>query len=329
VTRIAEKPARAIGRPSWLRTAVLFTVLVWFAMQGPLPWGVLWLLVPAAVMMSLLATWRFGIWGVMVPVVLFAGAMVLEGPTSLWVWWVPAAALTGAWMGLREEGGGPSAGQQAWMLIPVLALAAGFPLMIRYPDLLSVVGRAMRENDMLSLNLLERVGYPAERQRELERTLLEALPLRERILPHVLPSALFLWVAVLVAAGRLLSARLAGLLRWPALSRPSFRVWRLPDGALWLLLASLAILVAQWREFFPTAWTLLINTALGYCVQGIAVVESVLLARGIPLSVIVLTMLFVFTVAMPIFMLATAAVGLSDVWLDYRRLEPGAEEEPS
>ena len=304
-------------------------MLALFAVQSPKPWGGLWVLVPASVMLSLLAAWRFGSWGVMVPVALFTGAMVLEGPSSLWVWWVPAAGLTGAWMGLREEGGGTTAGQQAWMLFPVLLLAAGLPLMLRYPELLTGVGGAMRENDLDSLDLLKRLGYPAERQQELERTLVEAAPLRERILPHVLPSVIFVWVALLIAAGRSLSSRVAGLLRWPALSRPSLRVWRLPDGALWVLLGSLAVLVAQWRDLIPTAWTLLINTALGYCVQGIAVVESLLLARGIPLSVIVLTMLFVFTVAMPVFLLATAAVGLSDVWLDYRRLEPRAEEEPS
>jgi hypothetical protein len=77
------------------------------------------------------------------------------------------------------------------------------------------------------------------------------------------------------------------------------------------------------KTWAPTAWTLLLNAGLGYCVQGIAVVESLLLARGVPSPIIVLTMLFVFAVAMPIvFMLTTAAVGLSDVWLDYRRLEP-------
>ena len=136
---------------------------------------------------------------------------------------------------------------------------------------------------------------------------------------------LFVWAAILVTAGRSLSSGLAALLRWPMLSRARLRGWRLPDGALWILLASLAMLVAQWAAWAPTAWTLLLNTGLGYCVQGIAVVESLLLARGVPPSIIALTLLFVFTVAMPVFMLATAAVGLSDVWLDYRRLESPAE----
>jgi len=32
-------------------------------------------------------------------------------------------------------------------------------------------------------------------------------------------------------------------------------------------------------------------------------------------------MVFVFTLAMPVFVMTTVAVGISDVWLDYRRLE--------
>jgi hypothetical protein len=95
---------------------------------------------------------------------------------------------------------------------------------------------------------------------------------------------------------------------------------------LWVLLAGLGLLVTQWGSWAPTAWTLLLNSALAYCVQGIAVVESLLLARGVPPSIIVLTMLFVFAVAFPVFVLTTVAVGLSDVWLDYRRLEPVRDE---
>ena len=41
-------------------------------------------------------------------------------------------------------------------------------------------------------------------------------------------------------------------------------------------------------------------------------------------------MLFVFALAMPVFTLTAVAVGLSDVWLDYRRLEAVPErDDPS
>jgi hypothetical protein len=111
------------------------------------------------------------------------------------------------------------------------------------------------------------------------------------------------------------------------LARASLSGWRLPDGALWLFLAGLAGVVLEWHAALPAAWTLLLTAGLGFCIQGIAVVESLLLARGVPPSIIVLTLVFVFTLALPVFLLTTVSVGLSDVWLDYRRLEAQPESD--
>jgi hypothetical protein len=124
-----------------------------------------------------------------------------------------------------------------------------------------------------------------------------------------------------VAAGRALASWIATALRWPALRRGRLVEWRMPDGALWTLIAGLALLVSPWNAWTPTAWTLMLGAGLGFCVQGVAVVESLMLARGIPLSIVVLTMLFVLTIASQMFVITTAALGLSDVWLDFRRLE--------
>ena len=113
-------------------------------------------------------------------------------------------------------------------------------------------------------------------------------------------------------------------LRWPELSSGRLADWRLPDAALWLVLLGLGLLVARWPTWSASAWTLLINVGLAYCVQGVAVVESLLLARGVPLSVIIITLLFMSVVALPALVLAAVALGLSDVWLDYRKLEPAS-----
>src|SRR4029077_6408400 len=130
------------------------------------------------------------------------------------------------------------------------------------------------------------------------------------------PTVLFICVGQLGYAGYALGKQVAaGLTRTPP-SRSHITALRLPDGALWLLLLGLAVLLAQWSAWKPTAWTLLLNAGLGFCVQGIAVVESWFLARGVSPAIIVITMLFVFGFATPLFMLTAAAVGLSDVWLD-------------
>lgn len=301
---------------------LLLVVLGWLAVQTPLPWGRLWLFVPLAVAGSLLTAWRFGVRAIVVPLALFGAALLLGGPLNLWMWWIPVASLSGVWMGLREEGFGPGSGERAWMLLPALLMAASLPWTVQYPELVRNVDRELAAGDAQLVSIARQVGYEQGRLVDLERTIDEQGKLRSRALPHVLPSVLFIWVALLVGAGRSFSAQAARLLRWPSLSRAGLRGWRLPDGAIWVLLIGLGLLVAQWRAWAPTAWTLLINAALGYCVQGVAVVESLLLARGIPPSIIALTMVFVFTLAMPVFVMTTVAVGISDVWLDFRRLEP-------
>jgi predicted membrane protein DUF2232 len=291
------------------------------ALQSPPPWAQLWLIVPLGVAASLLAGWRFGAKGVLVPVALFVAALALDGPLSLWTWWIPATALTGVWMGLREEGGGTGPGARAWMLLPVLLLAAGLPWMLHYGDLIQKLDHELALGDRQFLELARQLGTTGERLVTMQRAVEDNARVRSQVLPYLLPSTVFVWMALLVWAGRSIAARIAGTLRWPGLSRSPLREWRLPEGAVWVFLAGLALVVVQWGAATPAAWTLLLNAGLGYCIQGIAVVESLLLARGIPPSVIAVTMAFVFALATPVFMITTVAVGLSDVWLDYRRMD--------
>jgi hypothetical protein len=300
---------------------MLVLLLLGGPLTTPLPWGYLWLLVPAAVAISLLATWRWGAWGVLAPVALFAAAMVLEGPFSLWVWWIPVAALTGAWMGLREEGGGLGEGQRVWMLLPVLLLAALLPWMAAYGGFVTAIESGLRQAYRDGIDSYRQLGMNASQLHMLEQNAATAAAFEKWALPYAVPTILFLWMMLLVAAGRGLADRLGRRLRWPALSRGDLATWRLPDPAVWFLLLGLALVVARWPSWGPSAWTLLLNLGLAYCVQGIAVVQSLLLARGVPPSFIALTFVFVLAMAWPAFLLATMCVGLSDVWLDYRRLE--------
>jgi hypothetical protein len=248
---------------------------------------------------------------------------------SLWVWWPAVAGLAGLWMGLREEGGGPTSGERAWMLLPVLVFAAWMPWSPSYAGFASRVESELTRADQQLVDIARQTGSTGDRLATVERAVSENARLRQQALPSLLPSALFVWMVMLIAAGRLFASRAAGLLKWPPLSRTELRMWRLPDTAVWVFLAGLAILVTPWRAGASTAWTLLLNSGLGYSIQGVAVVEALLLARGLPPTLIVLTLAFVFALAMPVFMLTSVAVGLSDVWLDYRRLDAPADPESS
>ena len=313
--------------PSRVRAILLIVLLALLALATPMPWGALWLAVPVVVAVSLLSAWRFGSWSLVLPVLLVGGAIALAGPTSLWAGWLPVAALTGAWYGLREEGEGPGSGERAWMLLPLLLLAAALPWAPTYPATIARLQHEATIGDAQFIDLARQVGYEPSQVGTLQRTLSDNATLREHAMPNVLPTALFLWIALLVMSGRALASRVAHGFHWPPLSRARLADWRLPDGAIWVFLIGLGLLVAGWAPWAPTAWTLMLSAGLGFCIQGIAVVESLLLARGVPPSIILLSMLFVLALAMPVFLLTTAALGLSDVWLDYRRLEWSADDD--
>lgn len=318
-----------------LRAVALLLMLAVPALLSAGLSGSLWLAVPIAMALTLLLAWRFGAWGGIAPVIAFAIGAAVAGPAWWWSWWIPAGAACGAWMGWREERSGFTGGR-AWMLAPALALAAGLALVPGYRSSMARLETEVRSTwepqfaqDVEKMSKDPSSAWMVRQWMQvsevtptgLKQWLAELSEMRRRTLPNVMPTALFLWVALLVWAGRSLAGRFAGSLGWPPLSRMRFVEWRLPDGAIWTFLAGLGLLLAPLPMLAATGWTLLLNAGLGFCFQGIAIVESLMLARGIPLPVVVLTLAFVFLIAWPLFVMTAAVLGLSDVWLDYRRLE--------
>ena len=303
-----------------LRALLLVAFLCAGALMTSGPWATLWIATPFVVASALLLAWRFGAWTLLLPPALAGGLVAAFGPNTFWPWCIPVAALSGVWMGLREERGAFS-GARAWMLLPVLALAAVTPWLPGYSGRVTRLDRELSQGDAQAIQMMREMRIPPEKVLSFQRSIEQTAPQRRALLPNLVPSVLFAWIALLVIAGRSLGSRLGEWLRWPPLDRLRLREWRLPDGAIWTFLAGLALLVAQWPAWGPTAWTLLLNSGLGFCIQGIAVVESLMLARGVPPSLIALTLLIVCVLALPVFMFTTAVLGLSDFWLDYRRME--------
>ncbi|MEO5987982.1 MAG: DUF2232 domain-containing protein [Candidatus Eisenbacteria bacterium] len=285
----------------------------------PWPWDALWIAVPVLVCVALLLSWRYGRPAIAFPVALLLVAIALQmsvgKPFSPWfTWWAPAAAFTGAWMGLREEGGGPGSGYRAWMLAPLLLLAASMPWFPGYSGFLGRITEAQKPAQSWMYTELQKAGWNPTQVQEIEKSNREALPV-------LIPAALFIWMALLVSAGRALAARSAGALGWPRLSRNPFRDWRLPDLALVPLIAGLALILFAPLSWHPTAGTLLLQAMLGYSLQGVAAITALLSSRGMPLGLVVMMLSILFILTMPVFLLSVAFVGLSDAWFDYRRLE--------
>ena len=156
-----------------------------------------------------------------------------------------------------------------------------------------------------------------------------AAPAAERhaYLLTLVPTMLWWWMALLVVAGRSLAARIATLMGWPSLSRASFPGLRLPDGALVPLLVGLALVLFAGPTWHPSGWILLVSVALGYSLQGLAVVSAMLQSRGMPHGLVALVVVCVVVVSLFWILPALAVLGLTDVWLDHRRLEPSPHGE--
>lgn len=310
-----------------MRAVLLVGSLTLAALATPWPWGALWLVVPLAVCASLLLGWRFGPGALAMPALLAVGCALLAlfpaGGFRLWhLVWIPLASLTGVWMGVREEGGGPSLGERAWMHAPLLAAAFALPVLPGMSNALVRLEARARVEERQMLGTLQGPDTPGSWRRMMEESARMPAADRVRMLSYFAPNLLFLWLVALVSTGRSLAARTAAWRGWPMLSRAAFATWRLPDLALVPLLAGLALALfanASWR---PGAAALLVQSVLGYSVQGIAVTQSVLLARGVPPVFILLVLVLLFTFTLPVFLPSVALLGLSDVWLDFRRLEP-------
>lgn len=304
--------------------------LLFGALGTPWPWAALWLVLPAAVAGGLLASWRFGNTAFVLPALLFAGAVAAQVVLGWPVWitlWSPLAAVIGCWMGLREEGGGPGIGERAWMLVPLLGLAAALPLAPGFPEAMGRLDARIVAEQELVMKSVPAKDVPAawvEAKKQFDATPADE---RRKFWVLLVPNMLFVWSSMLVMAGRALAARFATVLGWPPLSRSPLYLWRLPDAALVPLIVGIALLVFTGPVMQPSAATLLVVSVLGYSVQGVAVVESLLLSRGMPPVFVALTVLFVIAVSLLWILPAVAVVGLSDVWLDYRKLEPAPEGE--
>ena len=309
-----------------LRAILLAGSLALSALVTPWPWAALWLAVPAAVAASLLLTWRYGRPALALPLALTIGSGLLVAfpVAGLRLWhllWLPLASWTGAWMGSREEGGGPSLGERAWMHVPILVAAFALPLLPGMSGALTRVEAQARVEEQQMLATLPGPAKPGTMRQMMEDSAKLPPADRVRMLSFFAPNLLFGWMVVLVAAGRSLAARLAAWRAWPPLSTSPLSGWRLPDAALAPLIAGLAIALFATPAWWPGAALLLGQSALGYSVQGLAVAHSALLARGVAPAFILLLMVFLFVFTLPVFLPSAALLGLSDVWLDYRRLE--------
>jgi len=143
-----------------------------------------------------------------------------------------------------------------------------------------------------------------------------ALDQTGRLWALLLPSLFALkWIVVIATncwlASVLFQAEEGG---FPAFSE--FSVWRVHPVGVWVLALALVLMVTRWKPAFDAGANLAFPLALAYTVQGFAVARYV--AQAFHIRGLVQAAVLVLLVLMPILVTTVMAVGLLDVWYDFR-----------
>ena len=124
-------------------------------------------------------------------------------------------------------------------------------------------------------------------------------------------SVIIIWINVLI--GRII-IRKAGIYL-PKLDNLSH--WKAPDFAIWIFLAAGGMLLLPAERFSFTGLNLLIVTCFVYLLQGLAVISFIFQNKNVP---IFFRFLIYFLIAVEQFlMIPIIAVGLFDIWVDFRK----------
>ncbi|HZI89960.1 MAG TPA: DUF2232 domain-containing protein [Candidatus Polarisedimenticolia bacterium] len=146
---------------------------------------------------------------------------------------------------------------------------------------------------------------------------LNALDQTGRLWALLLPSLFALkWIAVIATncwlASVLFQDEEGG--GFPAFS--DFSIWRIHPIGAWVLALAMLLMVTQWKPAFEAGVNLAFPLALAYTVQGFAVSRYV--AQSFHIRGLVQAAVLVLLVLMPILITTVTAVGLLDVWYDFR-----------
>ncbi|MEO6461971.1 MAG: DUF2232 domain-containing protein [Candidatus Eisenbacteria bacterium] len=294
----------------------------------PDPWTYLWPVLPVAGAAALLLA-QTGVpaagW---LPPLFCAVILALFGVADQpWAWCLLAGVVAAALLGLAERQGRDDS-SRLWAYLPLVVLAAAFPLAPGYREFVERVVAAIRGQEVRQIASLRDVAFRPDQRLAFEQFVGAVTDRQVAVVQAVLPTLLFAWLALLVHLAERMAHRLAELVRRPLSPPLPFTSWRLPPGAVWFFIAGLALVAAREAKIEPVGINLAAATGLAFGVQGLAVLKAVLSSQGMAPGMVMMLFVFVWFMLGPVLLLAATGVGLMDLWLDFRHLEPRSDSEP-
>ena len=161
---------------------------------------------------------------------------------------------------------------------------------------------------------LKQLGSSSLETQELESKLLETVPLIVRIMPGVLISCTIgiSWLNLLISRRYCRAAAIESCVR------EKLTLWKTPEFFVWFVIAAGLMLLLPVGDLKLPGINILIVTGTIYFLQGLAIVAFYFERWKLPFFVkgFVYAVLFLQQFAS----MATAVLGLFDVWFDFRKL---------
>jgi hypothetical protein len=319
--------ARPDGRLRPLALALPLLLMAAGALETPSPWSQLWILVPALGAAGYLANlhrWRLG-W--LAPAAAVGYMLARPEVPSVWGWVLVGAVAAATLFGLARREALPLA-RGLWSMLPLVGLTLAFPFSSLYEPAVSAAAAGVGRLGEEAFRNYESLGIQGGSLGELAKQVQQASQAMAWVMRHLMPTVLFVWAALLVALATLLARRAARAMGRPLAPGEPFLLFRLPEGAVWLFLLGLGFVALRRPELLPAGVNLTLCVGLGYCLQGMAVIDFAMLARGFPAGMIWILFLFVTFFALPVLVVTSTGLGLADIWFDLRRraADSGGEE---
>jgi uncharacterized protein YybS (DUF2232 family) len=172
------------------------------------------------------------------------------------------------------------------------------------------------DNLTVALRVHEKMGFPQESLNLFREKIPEIV---EQML-QLLPGLLFISLCLVVLLNILFLWRRFPDRRTQWLLVANFREWKCPEQLVWALIAcGFAFFVPASEVVTIVAVNVLLVTGVGYFIQGLAIVAFFFHKNNVPRFLRSAT--YILIIFQQIFTLLVAALGLFDLWGDFRRLK--------
>lgn len=197
----------------------------------------------------------------------------------------------------------------------VMVLMAGLLLLVAFVESGGEMVRLLEQDLRNTIShTFKQLGSSSPERQELERMLLDVVPLMVRVIPGVLIASTLAvsWLNLLVSRRYCRAAAMESCIR------EKLTLWKAPEPLVWFVIGAGLMLLVPVDQIWVLGLNLLIVLGSVYFLHGLAIVtfyfdkwKVPFIARGL-----IYALMFLQQFAA----IATAALGLFDIWFDFRKL---------